>query len=229
MKKISVFILISVSLNISGQNSQNMDMLIHIFQSLPDSLFPELNEEQRNTIVKSFKNKNYEFVSPSNEVAETFILNNRVFVSFDFKNDLFEISDNRSDITAYYQLKLFDNLDTSILGFSLKYSTHLTMEAGIIQFFNYYQNKILKITESVLNSFNYKTDNYADTTINEFNDIYNWEFRKHPQNEKLVYEFTESDTIQLVDNLIIFNIRKMSGIKDNHKYIMDNGKLRLAE
>ena len=229
MRKISVFLVILLSLNSMGQKSQNIDVFTYVFQSLPDSLFPEFSKEQRNKILESVRNMKNEFSSTSKKMAETFILNDKVFLSFDFENNLLEFSDSRSDITAYYQLKIFDNKNKDVLGFNLNYSTHLTTEAGFIQFFKYYPDNILNITDSVLNSFNYKTDNYSDTTINEFNNIYNWDFRKWAQNEKLVYEFTKSDTIQLVDNLIIFNIRKMSDVKDNHKYIMDNGKLRLAE
>jgi len=234
MKRNSLILLILISLNIYCQDKQVNNIIIEVFQSLPDSLFPEkyskLTKNERNLLIELYKNKEYEIISGSNgEQIELEMLDNRVYIIIDFENGLMRISDNRSDISVKYELKLYYYLNSYLCAYSVNYSTHLTMEAEIIKFFKFWNNKFTDITKNVLNSFNYKIDNYNDTIINEFNKICNCDFRINPKNIDLVYKFTETDTVMILDNFIVFNYKYNPNIKVIHKYIMDNGKLRLAK
>lgn len=223
MKKISIIILMLLSLNLLAQNNEQERMFLNAFKALPDSLFEENLEKLTKSegiiyIEKCLQGKS-EFTNNCKSVGVSCI---------DRKNLFFKILNVRTDNAIRFEYKIFNSENRNIVGFTIIEENHLTDESLVIAFYEYKNNNLMEISSNIFESFNFKTDNYKDSTINKLNFIYESDFFKNAMNDQLTYMFTYSDTIIIMDNLALYHeIDFHEGYI--YKYIMDNGKLRLAE
>lgn len=242
-----IIFLILNSLKANCQDVSNDKVIINIFHLLPDEIFTnrysELQNPERKLIWDLYNSGEYKVDINStfddyNALKLDFInapnLSNIYFL-INYEDNIIIIFDNRNDIGLEYEIKLFQN----VVAFRVQYSTHLTTEPGRIEFYSYKSNKIKNITPKVLNSFNYRKDNYSKSTIDSMEKFYSCSFTKEDANKMLLYNFLESDTVEIVENFILHseNGYNNTGLDEKYfdggffsrKYIMKNGKLRLAE
>jgi len=248
IKKINVLIfLLFISFSSFAQNEKSsQNELKEIFLSIPDSTFSdnifELCREERKRLWKLYDYGDY-FISKTlkSDVIIGYVdilpKDNNIDINtlIDNQNFLIRIRDPYSDAIPTYDFKIFQNMSNKVIGLTLKYSNHATYNTDIILFYEYKNNEFRNITNEVLDSFNYKKDNYSDSTINLISEIYGRDVRRYPLNRKLLYRFTPSDTVYIfesffgIDEDLDLDKRYFDGEFFKKKYIMDNGKLRLAE
>ncbi len=251
MKRFSLIFLILIGLNSYSQNSKEKEFLTDILPKLPDSTFnnhySKFQGSDRALIWSSLKKEEYEIIKNSTfyeyDGAELNIKNtpNLNLINFlvNWEKGIFWIFDNRSDVSSEYEIKVFKINHKYIVAFTVKHSTFSTYESGGIEFFVYSENKLKNITKDVLNSFNFYTDNYNESIIDSLNLHCDCNHRNNVTNEGLLYRFTTSDTVVISDNFFgyFYNGYPNPGLDSTYfdgqfytkKYIMDNGKLRLAE
>ena len=224
MKKISFVVLILLSFYSYSQVKNSMDLLLKAFKMLPERVlidsYGELTEKKRNDIINYYSS-----------------LNDK-----DSVTDLIEFEGFYGDVGVYYELKGFAHDTNYLIGYANRFSTFSTTEAGNIYFFQYENSKLVDITSSVLGSFNYFTDNLKRETIDSLSSFYEKDLSKSPVQKKLLFNFTISDTIAITFDFIDYYYMRdenLPGLDKNSsyfdgqfytkKYIMENGKLRLAE
>ena len=210
-------------MNLLAQNNEQEEIFINAFKALPDSLF----EKNKNTFTKS-RGISYiaEYFAGKSEFANT--CTNIGVSCIDMNNMLFRIINIETDNALWCEYKIFRLGNTYLIGFTIKEENHLTDESLVIAFYEYKVNILMERSSDIFDSFNFKTDNYKDSTINKLNSIYTNDFHKNAMNAQLTYKFTNSDTVIIMDNMPLYHeIDLHKGCI--FKYVMDNGKLRLAE
>jgi len=249
MKKNSL-ILIFLFLSTISSNAQDLLLdssnLKSLFILCPDSLLGKrmkiFSQDNKILFWELYKKAEYEKIEKSKD---------RILGEFNifFHTDLFRkalVNEEEnllrimgsSDAIPTYEIKKFRNYP-NIIGVNLKYYDNVTIVTDRIAFFEYRNGELNNITDKILNNFNFYTDNYSDATLDSLSRFYSCDLRTSPKNNKLLYRFTESDTVIITYDFFdyyYFHDEKLDLHKEKHneefylkKYIMDNGKLRLAE
>jgi len=217
MKKANLLFCLLISLNLYSQNENNINKLIEAFKELPEEVFThkygKLTVEKRNTVINNYIKK---------EMSDTFI-------------NLIRFDSFYGDIGLEYEIKFLRN----IVAFRVQYSTHLTTEPGKIEFYSLNNNQLINISHEVLNSFNYWEDNYSKSVCDSLKKLYSDFDNPEAINKSLLYYFSGSDTLTIIENFILhfengyqnyeLDKKYFDGGFFTKKYIIDNGKLRLAE
>jgi hypothetical protein len=245
MEKIKYLLFLLLICNYSlGQHKKSM---VNLLEILPDSLFnndyEDIDISELNLIIKLYNNGKYEV--DKNSTFYDYDAFHLIFkdqdklkylnVLVNEQKDYMVIFDNYSDVASEYGIKEFND----IIGFKVDYSTHLTTEPGRIVFYENKNEKLIDITKDVLNSFNFWKDNYDKYIVDSLIANYRKLFNVSHSTSTLLFKFTTSDTIEISDNLTLqfdsgIDLWKLDSVKFKSefytkKYIMDNGKLRLAE
>ena len=235
MKTISAIFLIIFNLYGLGQNDSNDKSIIgEVFLSLPDSIvktsFFELPKSKREALWCAYKK---EARDNSYDKLDFYIL-------VDEKENKIEIVSTQSDQNPTLVIKLFDSGSKPIISTTFYYYDGATTSSEGIAFYDFKSSKIKDITNKVLDSFNFFTDNYSDSTINILNKYWSSNLRDGSGPcMSLIYNFTNSDTIEITDSFFGYFYDEMPdpGLDTTYfdgefytkKYIMDNGRLRLVK
>lgn len=250
MKRFSILILVLISLNSIAQVDElgKMD-LKKIFLTLPDTVFSNgefvITNTERNSFWTLYEKGKFD----KKEVFKHGLLGK---TNLDYYNDslniecfieeekrLIRVMNNNSDIAPTYEIKAF-NSTPKVIGITLKYSDHVSLGTTLILFYKRNTFGFENITSQILGSFNYFIDNYSDSTIKILNEKCGCDLKfDGGSNKGMLYSFTTSDTVLISDNFYgyFFNENPSPGIDTTYfdgefytkKYIMENGKLRLAE
>lgn len=248
MRRTSFVLLLFVGMSSFAQDiSQNPNGLKEIFLSLPDSVFKDnifdLPSEERQLFWDQYKKGEYRSIE---------IYGGKVVGELDlfFENDFFRRAlvveksglvriMGTSDADPVYEIKSFNYSKTIIIGLTLKYYDCVTDVTKKIVFYEYKNKNFKDVTDDVLQGFNFYSDNYSEATVDSLSKFYSCDFGVAPKNKKLLYRFTESDTVFITYDFFdyyYFNEELLDLHQEKHdeefymkKYIMDNGKLRLAE
>lgn len=217
MKKISLLVLLILSINAYSQIEHSIRLLIEGFKKFPEEAFNDtygsLSTKDRIDIINYYNSINQK----------------------DSAVDLIKFDGFHGDVGVYYELKGFVSNGKFIIGYTNKLSTSSTKECGNIYFFEYSNSELTDITSVVLGSFNYYTDNYSKSTNRRISEKYGYNVENNPSNKHLLYSFTPSDTLYISESF--FGIEEDIGLDTTYfdgefytkKYIMENGKLRLVE
>jgi hypothetical protein len=250
MIKINILLLCIIILSIKAQVDNKLN-LKEVFLTLPEDAFHSrhynLHHFQRNSFWAlyeqgKFQNKeifqhgllgntNLEYYSDS--------LNIECFINLE--NRLIRIIDKYSDVTPTHSTKIFKG-DRNIIGTTLKYSDPMSTICDMIDFYEKTEKTYKKISDEVLNSFNFFTDNFKEETIESLNSFYKKDLKNTPIYNELLFGFTLSDTVKITYDFTDYHYmrdKNPPGLDENSpyldgqfftkKYIMENGKLRLAE
>jgi len=233
MKTISAIFLIIFNLYALGQNVSNDKSIIgEVFLSLPDSIvktsFFELPKSKREVLWNAYKE---EVKDNSYDKLDFYILVNE-------KENKIEIVSIQSDQSPRLVIKLFNSGSKPIITTAIDYYNGATTSSEGITFYDYKSSKIKDITHKVLDSFNFFTDNFSDSTINILSNYWSSNLRDG-SGPSLIYNFTNGDTIEITNSFFnyFYEERPDPGLDTTYfdgefytkKYIMDNGKLKLAE
>jgi len=243
-----IFFLLLVSFTSFSQNNKNdQNELKEFFLSLPDSVFKDnrffFPKEERQLFWNQYKKGEYRNIEMSIDkmVGEFDLLFENDFFRkalIDEKDNLIRIMKAYSDAIPTYEIKIFQN-NPKIIGLTLKYYDNVTIVTDKIVFYEYKNKKFKDDTKDVLESFNFYADNYSEATVDSLSKFYSCDFEVAPKNKKLLYRFTESDTVFITYDFFdyyYFNDELLDLHQEKHgeefymkKYIMDNGRLRLAK
>jgi|GEM_PF-1566142 len=248
MKKINllIFLLLISFLTFSQKTNKTQLELKEIILSIPDSALNVnifmLPKAKRNALWELYEKGQYKKVESYVDLIfgnfEFMIRNDSINVNLliNKKDNLIRIAYPYSDAIPTYDIKMFQAEGYYLIAITLKYSDHATTNTKEIIFYKYMNDVFTDVTNEVLNSYNYVLDNYNDSTINILNRYYNCELRRDKLlNKRLLYTFTKYDTVIISESF--FDISKGLELDEKYfdgefftkKYIMDNGKLRLAE
>jgi hypothetical protein len=235
MKKISTIILIICNLYSIGQNTSiDKSIIEEVFLTLPDSLvktsFFELPKSHREALWSIYKKG----IRDKSQDSLEFYL----FV--DEKDNKIKIISTQSDQTPELEIKIFNFEFKTIVGTTFSYYDGATTSSEGISFYDYTSSKIQDITNKVLKNFNFFTENYSDSTINLLSKYWKTNLREGSGPcMSLIYDFTSSDTIEISDSFFgyFYDENPDPGLDSTYfdgefytkKYILENGKLRLAE
>jgi hypothetical protein len=244
MKKINFVFLLLISLTSCSQNIKKTRIAVaEIFISIPDSVFSdnifEIPKEERQLFWEQYKKGEYRNIEMSTDKVvgelDWFFENDFIRRALvDEKNGLVRIM-GPSDTNPVFEIKAFVHSKTNIIAITLKYYDFATDVSKKVIFYEFRDHKFINITEEVLSSFNYKKDNYSDTTIKLVSTIYGHDVISNPFNNKLLYRFTCSDTVYItesffgIDEDLSLDKKYFDGEFFSKKYIMKRGKLKLAE
>jgi len=253
MKKNSL-ILIFLFLSTISSNAQDLLLdssnLKSLFILCPDSLLGKrmkiFSQDNKILFWELYKKGNYTKIKSNFEdkIHGTFdIMIRDTIIDLDalinLQDNLIRLMYKNSDAVPTYEFKVFKDVNLIIIGVNLKSSDMSSTFTDGIAFFELKNSIFLDISSKILHSFNYYTDNYSDATVDSLSRFYSCDLRTSPKNNKLLYRFTESDTVIITYDFFdyyYFHDEKLDLHKEKHneefylkKYIMDNGKLRLAE
>lgn len=224
MKRISLIAVVILNFAAYSQFEHTEQLIIEGFKKFPEEVFHdsygELSKKDRSDIINYYTSVNQN----------------------DSASSLIKFEGTYGDIGVYYEIKGFVQDSIFLIGYVNKFSTFSTIEAGIIYFFQYVNSKLIDITSSILESFNYFTDNFKKVTIDSLNSHYCTDLRKTPFHTQLLFNFSKSDSISIKYDFldyIYMRDKKPPGLNEcspyfdgqfyTKKYIMKNEKLRLAE
>lgn len=245
-----VFLFLLINLTSFSQKIENgQNELKEIFLSLPDSVFSDnifdLSKEESKLFWDQYLKEKYENVEMSND--RIYGITNLMFRSdslsvdafIDFSGKILRIMNRNTDAIPTCDVKIYNYCCKKIIGVTIKSSDHATTHTDVIAFYKYKRGKYKNVTDYVLEGFNYFTDNYSKATIDSLNKFYSCNLRVEPKNRKLLYRFTESDTVFITYDFFdyyyfndeLLDLHQEKHDEENHmkKYIMKKGKLKLAE
>ncbi len=246
-----VFLLLLVSYTAFSQKVEDdQNELREIFLSLPDSVLSnnlfDFSKVKGHKLWELYNKEEFQRSNtlPTDRIfgyLDILFRNDTIKVNslIEVKSNLIRIMEPYSDAIPTYDIKLFKD-NQQIVAVTLKSSDHATTHTDEIVFYKYKNENFKDVTYKVLKSFNYFTDNYSDSTINILNSYYNCDLRGDDvTNKGLLYTFTNSDTVIISESFFDYFIdpNENPGFDEEYfdgefftkKYIMDKGKLRLAE
>ena len=244
MKSTSFILLLLISISaLSQKKSHNQNALEKILFSIPDSIFLnhlfEFQQENRHLFWETYTKNDYRQVEDGGDKIFgdlNLFFDSELFgyAFIDEKSNLLRIMGRNDDIPTY-EIKCFNLPEKKIVAITLKYYDFATTVSDMIVFYKKEMNEYFDITNEVLNSFNFYTDNYSDSTNKRISEIYELNVEKNPLNNHLLYTFSASDTVYITESH--FGLEEDIGLDTTYfdgefytkKYIMENGKLRLAE
>ena len=231
MKRNSFIVLIFLSIGVLAQKNSNSNSTIdQIFRSLPDSTmdisFYKLSHGRRDTLLDLLKNEQRD---------EIFYKYHISFYNYDLNGTFIKMFKPQLDPMPTCEIKLFHNSKDSIVAVTSNFYNHASIVTDKIVFYKYSNGEFENVSNKLLNEFNYYTDNYSDNIIDSLNLCYQTDLRINPENDHMIYKFTKSDTVIIAESFfgtevdIELDTTYFDGEFYTKKYIMDNGKLRLAE
>lgn len=250
MKKISLIILCFSTLFSFSQNEMVTE-IEKISLLLPDSIFDESEfyfpKEHRVLFWNQYKTNQYETFKTRNEnpigKLNLFFDNDSIFwdAYVNKKGNLLRIMNKNSDAIPTIGIKLFLK-NQNYLGITKKHYDGYTVSSVQTIFYMLENNKLINVTEKIMNTFNFFTDNFNNTVINALNNFHLTDLQKNPLSQRLLFVFSETDTVSISYDFADYyfaNNTNPPGLNDScscfdgehytKKYIFDNGKLRLVE
>jgi hypothetical protein len=235
MKIISLFLLVLLSANLFAQISTNLKPSIKdVFISLPDSTmhssYFELPKEKRIELWKLIEDKSWDLIYNSEGIS---------FNGLNPMDDLIKMTMVRLlDPMPKCEIKIFSAPESNNVGITYYSYDGATTSTEKTIFYEYDNGNYEDVTEEIYNSFNYYTDNFTTNTIDSLNLYYKTNLRETPIHNDMIYRFTKTDTVHIIQNFYDYffdydnpglDTTYFDGEFYTKKYIMENGKLRLAE
>lgn len=236
---IVIFVVLSAGVSLSQKTAQQ-ESYFALLQKLPNKYFLSISVE---IIKKEFQSKSltfdketdyYSFNQPYNNleiINDSLGVNHLIFIDTTSK---LLIIDNQFKKAS---IKIFNNTYPYLIGYNLSRDEHVAYGSIQTKFFQLNENtELIDITDQLFKTLNFCIDNYGDKTLSYFKGT-SKEINCDPA--KLLFNFTETDTIWIMNcHYDIFEEYNIDTLFDNkwvkdvyiaRKYIMENGKLRLAE
>jgi len=186
-----------------------------------------LNFQSRKEIWSLIEDRNWDKIYYSEGIS---------FNGIDPKDNILKMTMVRLlDPMPICEIKIFNAGKNINIGVTYSSYDGATTSSEKTIFYKYDNGKFEDITREIFKSFNYYTDNYTNNAIDSLNLYYKTNLRKTPRNDYLIYKFTKSDTVIIAESFfgtevgIELDTTYFDGEFYTKKYIMDNGKLRLAE
>jgi len=250
MKKISLIILCFSTLFSFSQNDKVNDIETISF-ILPDSIFNNSRftflNDHRTLFWEQYKTNKYEVFETRYEKTigklNLFFDNDSIIweAYVNKKGNLLRIMNKNSDAIPTIGIKLFLK-NQNYLGITKKCYDGYTISTVQTLFYVPENNKLIDVTKEIMESFNFFTDNFNNTVINALNNFHSTDLQKNPLSQRLLFVFSETDTVSISYDFADYyfaNNTNPPGLNDScscfdgehytKKYIMENGKLRLAE
>jgi hypothetical protein len=228
----SFFALIFLSFGVLAQkNSTSNSTIDQIFLTFPDSVVKmtsyQLSYGRRDTLLNLLKNEQRD---------EIFYKYHISFYEYNFNGTFIKMVKPQLGPMPTCEIKLFPGLKDSIVAVTSNYYNHASTETEKIVFYKRTKESYSDATNETLNTFNFFTDNFSDSIINILSHYFSRDLHLVRFNEVLLYSFTPSDTVYISNSFfdipvgdLLDNDKHFDGEFYTKKYIMDNGKLRLAE
>jgi hypothetical protein len=241
MKILLIIALVFVSTGeLLSQKKATQESFFDILQYLPKEYFLSNSLE---IIKEEFQSKNltvdkkinyYSFNQPYNNIEisnDSLNINHLIFIDTTSKLIIIDNQFKKASI------KIFNDTYPYLIGYSLSRDEHIAYDPMQTTFYQLNKNGgLIDITEQLFENLNFCKDNYLDKTLSYFKGTTN-EINCNPS--KLLFNFTETDTIWMLnchydifekyESDTLFNDRFVKDVYIARKYIMENGKLRLAE
>lgn len=233
MKKSSFILFMFLTFGALAQQNNNSTLIDKIFLALPDSImlsdFYELNYGKRDTLLNLLRQENRDEIYYKHDIS---------FNIYNEDGNFIKMVQPRSDAMATCEIKVFCESNDSIVAITFRNYDYATTASERTVFYDYSNGKFNDVSKKIFKSFHYYTDNYGSNTIDSLNQYFKTDLRENPVHNYMLYKFTKSDTVYIIQNFYDYFLNfddpgldttYFDGEFYTKKYIMENGKLRLAE